>query len=70
MRYSQSMPGKFTVLMGNHELLMYNSISGDMKALAAWMKLGGDATLISFGVSVSSFMKARPSGSSHPQAYD
>ena len=50
MKYSQSMVGKFTVLMGNHELLMHNSIAGDMKALAAWMKLGGDATLASFGV--------------------
>ena len=50
MRYSQSMAGRFCVLMGNHELLMHNSIAGDLNALAAWMKLGGDATLASFGV--------------------
>ena len=50
MRYSQSMAGRLSVLMGNHELLMHSSIAGDMKALAAWMKLGGDATLASFGI--------------------
>ena len=50
MKYSQTMAGRFIVLMGNHELLMQSSIAGDMKALSAWIKLGGDATLTSFGV--------------------
>ena len=49
-RYTQA-SDRFTVLMGNHEHLMSAALSGDMIALASWIGLGGDQTLLSFGVS-------------------
>ena len=49
-RYTQA-SGRFTVLMGNHEQLMSAALTGNMAALASWIGLGGDQTLLSFGVS-------------------
>lgn len=44
---------RFTVLLGNHEQLMAEAIEGDVRALASWLSVGGDETLLSFGVDAS-----------------
>ena len=49
MRYTRASK-QFVVLMGNHEQLMITALTGNMDALAAWVALGGDQTLLSFGV--------------------
>lgn len=38
------------VLLGNHEELMIRALSGEPGMVGAWMKLGGRATLRSFGI--------------------
>ena len=49
MRYTRGSKN-FTVLMGNHELMMITALMGNMDAMAAWVGFGGDQTLLSFGV--------------------
>ena len=41
---------RFTVLKGNHEQTMLAALSGDLDAAEMWIKFGGDATLMSWGV--------------------
>ncbi len=41
---------KVTVLLGNHEELMLRAIDGEPGTMRAWLRLGGRATLRSFGV--------------------
>lgn len=41
-----------TTLLGNHEELMVRALSGEPGMLNAWIKLGGGATLRSFGIDV------------------
>lgn len=36
-------------LLGNHELIMNNALSGDSSQFQFWMNCGGDATLASYG---------------------
>lgn len=38
------------VLQGNHEELMLKALDGEQGMLRAWMRIGGDATLRSFGI--------------------
>lgn len=38
------------VLMGNHEELMLRSLQKEPGVMRAWMRIGGDATLRSFGI--------------------
>jgi len=49
MRYNRA-SDRFLVLLGNHEQMMLAALGGDLGALAAWMKIGGDQTLRSWGV--------------------
>jgi serine/threonine protein phosphatase 1 len=49
MRYSKA-SRRFIVLMGNHEQIMLAALDGDIKALQAWLKFGGAATLLSWGL--------------------
>lgn len=42
-----------TILLGNHEELMLASLGGHGDALRAWLALGGDTTLHSYGVDLS-----------------
>lgn len=39
-----------TVLLGNHEALLLDCLMGDLDACRAWLRMGGDATLASYGV--------------------
>jgi len=48
-RYTKA-SDRFIVLKGNHEQLMVAALDGDIDALQAWLKLGGDATLKSWGM--------------------
>ncbi|MET1755175.1 metallophosphoesterase family protein [Novosphingobium sp. RD2P27] len=41
---------KVIVLMGNHEELMLRALDGEPGMMRAWMRIGGDATLRSFGI--------------------
>ncbi len=41
---------RFVVLKGNHETLMVESLRGDFTALGYWLRDGGDAALLSWGV--------------------
>jgi serine/threonine protein phosphatase 1 len=41
---------RFIVLRGNHEATMVQALCGDMHALKAWLRFGGDETLKSWGV--------------------
>lgn len=38
------------VLLGNHEEAMIQALDGDIDVLRRWLKVGGDATLASFGI--------------------
>ena len=49
MKYSGA-TDRFVVLKGNHEVLMVEALSGDFSAARTWLKVGGDATLRSWGV--------------------
>ena len=49
VKYSGSSK-RFSVLKGNHEQTMLAALSGDLAAAEMWIKFGGDATLISWGV--------------------
>jgi serine/threonine protein phosphatase 1 len=42
------------VLLGNHEELMLRALAGEPGLLMAWLRMGGDATLRSFGMDVPS----------------
>jgi serine/threonine protein phosphatase 1 len=42
--------GDMTILLGNHEEMMLRAIDGEPGVMKAWLRLGGDATLRSFGV--------------------
>lgn len=46
-------PDRFVVLKGNHEALMSRALLGDVQAFLGWLKLGGDATLESWGLDIS-----------------
>lgn len=39
-------------LLGNHEDLMLDALAGMERAQSAWLRLGGDATLQSFGITL------------------
>lgn len=41
---------RFVVLKGNHEAALVQAWAGDTQALGFWLRYGGDATLLSFGV--------------------
>lgn len=41
---------RFTVLKGNHEAMMVDSLRGNLNALGLWLRSGGDAALASWGV--------------------
>jgi serine/threonine protein phosphatase 1 len=49
-----------TVLLGNHEDLMLNSLAGDGEAQTAWLRYGGDATLSSFGIDPTEMLRLGP----------
>ena len=41
---------RFIILKGNHEALMVESLAGDFTALGFWLRDGGEATLLSWGI--------------------
>ncbi|MFK3891302.1 metallophosphoesterase family protein [Sphingomonas sp. NPDC079357] len=41
---------RFMVLKGNHEAMMVQALSGDLKTYRAWLEFGGRETLIGWGV--------------------
>ncbi|MBB5716898.1 metallophosphoesterase family protein [Sphingomonas aerophila] len=41
---------RFMVLKGNHEEMMERSLRGDLETFEHWLSLGGEQTLLSFGV--------------------
>jgi serine/threonine protein phosphatase 1 len=43
------------VLIGNHEDAMIKALDGSAEVLAMWLRVGGEATLRSFGIDPSSF---------------
>lgn len=49
---AQQMRGNLIVLLGNHEELMLRALAGEPGLLIAWLRMGGDATLRSFGLDV------------------
>jgi serine/threonine protein phosphatase 1 len=49
MRYARS-NARFIVLKGNHEQVMLAALAGQTQAINAWLRLGGAATLRSWGV--------------------
>lgn len=59
-RYTEA-SDRFIVLRGNHEEMMLQSLSGDLRALQAWMRFGGDETLRSWGVPVDALAAGLPS---------
>ena len=50
MRYTRA-SDRFIVLKGNHEQIMLAALSGDTAAAQMWLKYGGAATLVSWGLS-------------------
>ena len=46
----QQSTGRLIVLQGNHEELMLRALAGEPGMLRAWMRIGGTATLRSFGI--------------------
>lgn len=46
----QKTTGRLIVLQGNHEELMLRALAGEPGMLRAWMRIGGTATLRSFGL--------------------
>ena len=58
-RYTEA-NDRFIVLRGNHEEMMLQSLSGDLRALQAWMRFGGDETLRSWGVPVDQLASRPP----------
>jgi serine/threonine protein phosphatase 1 len=46
----QQRTDRIIVLQGNHEELMLKALDGEPGMLRAWMRIGGDATLRSFGI--------------------
>jgi serine/threonine protein phosphatase 1 len=47
-----SLSERFVVLKGNHEAAMVQALRGSRRTLAAWLRMGGDITLQSWGVDV------------------
>lgn len=43
---------RFMVLKGNHEEMMVQALSGDLKTYRAWLEFGGRETLLGWGVDV------------------
>lgn len=41
---------RFVLLKGNHEATLAQALSGDIAAVSHWLRVGGDATLASWGV--------------------
>jgi len=50
VHHVQSQTDELVVLMGNHEELMLRALNGEQGVFRAWMRIGGDATLRSFGL--------------------
>lgn len=46
----QQTTGRLIVLQGNHEELMLRALAGEPGMLRAWMRIGGSATIRSFGL--------------------
>ncbi len=46
----QQATGRLIVLQGNHEELMLRALAGEPGMLRAWMRIGGSATIRSFGL--------------------
>ncbi|HZG46046.1 MAG TPA: metallophosphoesterase [Allosphingosinicella sp.] len=59
-RHIQRHSDGFNVLLGNHESLLLDSALGIGPAQKLWLRVGGDATLRSFGVDVDELPKADP----------
>lgn len=58
-------PGdRFTCLMGNHEAMLLDALTGDREAEALWLGNGGEATLRAYGGRVpdahAAWLRARP----------
>ncbi|WP_066701070.1 metallophosphoesterase family protein [Sphingobium amiense] len=47
---AQQKTDRLIVLQGNHEELMLRALDGEAGMVRAWMRIGGDATLRSFGL--------------------
>jgi serine/threonine protein phosphatase 1 len=59
-RQMQRHSDRFTVLLGNHESLLLDSAAGIGPAQKLWLRVGGDATLRSFGMDVDAAAKGDP----------
>jgi serine/threonine protein phosphatase 1 len=51
----QQRSDKVIVLLGNHEEMMLKALDGQPEMVRAWLRIGGDATLRSFGIEPDDF---------------
>lgn len=55
LAYSQANPSRF--LMGNHEEVFLRAVDGDLKALRFLLRIGGRATIMSYGIDEAQYRK-------------